>query len=84
MLTTPIIFLFYKKNLNLIYIILCLFVLFSSFRVVLFVFLDQNKNFTTLELTDSYSDSDICKKEREEVNMQCDSLVEMIDNINIK
>ena len=47
-LTIPIIFLFYKKNFNLIYIILCLFVLFSSFRVVLFVFLDQTKNFTTL------------------------------------
>ena len=43
-----------------------------------------NKNFTTLELTDSYSDSDICKKEREEVNMQCDSLAEMIDNIRKK
>ena len=40
MLTTPIIFLFYKKNLNLIYIphleLCCLF------------FLAQNKNFTTL------------------------------------
>ena len=43
-----------------------------------------NKNFTTLELTDSYSDSDICRKEREEVNMQCDSLAEMIDNIRKK
>lgn len=42
------------------------------------------KNFVTLELTDSYSDTDICKADREELNMQCDKLVEMVDNIKKK
>lgn len=42
------------------------------------------KSFESLDLVDSYSDTDICKNYREDLNIKCDNVIEIAENIKKK